>query len=91
MVHFDEPVSIDDLSGRLESGGEIVAIGLDESAQQLTLELAAPIERSDRLILESIDDQAQQSNRFQNATTKENFMVLEVTDIATRIHFGKYT
>lgn len=61
-LHFNEPVSVDRLRARLESGIRIEGWRLSEDKTQLTLDLATELDERDVCHLEGIADLAQRPN-----------------------------
>ncbi len=61
-MHFNEPVSIDNLRVRMESGNRITSRHQDETKTRLTLILQNEIEKKDVCHLEGITDLAQRPN-----------------------------
>jgi hypothetical protein len=64
-VAFDEPVDIDGLEARLDSGVEIVEIEIDRQRRRLDLNLERELDGPDRLHLAGVRDLARQPNAIE--------------------------
>ena len=64
IVRFDEPVALGEAVVRFESGHAVKSRSAGADGRSLVLELAEPLTRPDRLILEGVLDRAQRPNRL---------------------------
>lgn len=61
-ISFDEPIRIDGLQAKLESGLKTAKASLDANGRELTLQLAGKLTKNDVLHVSGVSDQAQRPN-----------------------------